>query len=228
MGVFCIKVGDDKSSKTWHRGCIPITYPQIILLPWLSSVSRHGGHPVHYLMASLGWDIYPSAKCTQSCRLSCPLHTTWSLHLSSVDNLADIHRRSSSFPLIHPREVFLAWCWVIARPLSSHGVFSLSFPLGVGLTWVGLVHLSHAWQTPTHKGTSVSDITRRCQLQWRMHDCPHRSVTSYEGMSVVIWCTTSQGFSSNLSLISLFPLKVSALTKTRSPGFKSTVPIFQS
>ena len=107
-----------------------------------------------------------------------PLHVTWSLHPSSVDALADVHSRNCSFPLIQPREVCLAWCWMIAWPLFSCGVFSLSLPLGVGLTGVGLVHLSCAWQTPTHKGTPVSDMMRRSLLQWRIHDCPHWSITS--------------------------------------------------
>ena len=93
-------------------------------------------------------DIYPSAKCMWSCRHPLPLHVTWSLHPSSVDAVADIHGRSHTFPLIHPREVLLAWCWVITRPLSTYDLISLSLPLGVGLTGVGLVYLSHAWQTP--------------------------------------------------------------------------------
>ena len=104
------------------EGHIPISYP------WLSSISRHGGHPVCYPMASMDWDVYPSAKCTWSCRHPLPLHITWSLHLSSVDAPADVHGRSHSFLLIHFREVFLAWHWVIARPLSSHGIVSLSLP----------------------------------------------------------------------------------------------------
>ena len=54
-----------------------------------------------------------------------------------MDALVDVHRKSCSFLLIHPREVFLAWCWVIARPLSSCGIVSLSLPLGVGLAVVG-------------------------------------------------------------------------------------------
>ena len=85
-----------------------------------------------------------------------------------MDTLADIHGRSHSFLFIHPREVFLAWCWVIARPLSSFGIALLSFPPGVGLTGVGLVHLSHTWQTPMCKGTPASDAMRRSQLQCRM------------------------------------------------------------
>ena len=72
-----------------------------------------------------------------SCRFPCPLHITWSLHLSSVDAPVDVHGRSHSFPLIHPREVFLAWHWVDIRPPSSCCVVLLSLPLGVGLTGVG-------------------------------------------------------------------------------------------
>ena len=190
-------------------------------------MSSHGGCSVCYLMADGLEMSTPSAKCMWSCRHPLPLHITWSLHPSSVDALVDIHGKSHNLPLIHPREVLLAWCWVITRPLCTCGVFSLSLPLGVGWTGVGLVHQSYAWQTPTHKGMPVSDAMRRSQLWWRMCDYLHWSVTSQEGMSVMIWCTTSHVSSSHLSLIFLFPLKVSAFPKTRLPGFSSMVPIFQ-
>ena len=163
--------------RTWHGGAHTHFIPPMVLLPWLSSISSHGGCSVCYLMASTGWDVYPSAKCMQFCRHPLPLHITWSHHPSSVDAPVDIHRRSHSFPLIHPREVFLAWHWVISRPLSSHGVVSMSLPLGVGLTGVDLVHLSCAWWTPTHKGMPVSDTTRRSQLWCKMCDCLHWSIT---------------------------------------------------
>ena len=63
----------------------------------------------------------------------------------------DIHSRSRNFPLFHPREVLLAGYWVTVQPLFSCGIFLPSLPLEVALHWVGLVHLFHAWQTPTHK-----------------------------------------------------------------------------
>ena len=179
-------------------------------------------------------DIYPSTKHMWSCQPFCqwrhphPLHVTWNLHPSSMDALVDIHGRNHSFPLIHPREVFLAQHWVVTRPSSSSGVVLLLVPPEVGWTGVGLVHLSHTWWTPIHKGMPVSDNTRRSQLQYRMHECPCWSFTSYKGTSVAIWCTTSWGLSSHLSLIFLFPLKASALTRTRLPGFKPMAPIFQS
>ena len=71
-----------------------------------------------------------------------------------------------------------------------------------------------------------SDMMRRSQFQCRTCDFLCWLVTSYEGMSVIIWCTTSQVSFSHLSLIFLFPLKASAFTSTRSPGFKFTAPIF--
>ena len=123
--------------RTWHGGAHTHFIPPMVLLPWLSSMSSCGSNSVHYPMASTGWDIYPSAKCMRSCRHPLPLHITWSLHPSSVDALADVHGRSHSFLLIHPREVFLAWHWVIARPLSSHGIVSLSLLPGSRLNWGG-------------------------------------------------------------------------------------------
>ena len=140
--VFHIKVDDNKSSKilTW-RGTYPFHIPMVLpLRP--SSVSSCHGCPVCYLMASMGWDVYPSTKHMQSCRHPHPVHVTWNLYPSSVDAPADVHGRSHSFPLIHPMEVFLAWCWVIARP--SCGIVLLSLPLGVGWSGSGLVHLSLA------------------------------------------------------------------------------------
>ena len=130
-------------------------------------------------------DIYPSTKHTWSCWQFCQwrclhlLHIAWNLHPSSVDALADIHGRSHSFTLIHPREVFLAWYWVTTRPLSSSGIVSLSLPSGMGLTGVGLVHLSHAWQIPMHKGMPGSGAIRRSQLQCRMCECLCWSFTLY-------------------------------------------------
>ena len=112
-------------------------------------------------------DVYPSTKhmcaCCPCCQGRHPhlLCIAWNPHPSSVDALADIHRRNCSFPFIHPREVFLACCWVITRPSSSCGIVLLSLPLGVGLTGVGLVHLSCDWKTPMHKGMPASDAVRK-------------------------------------------------------------------
>ena len=150
----------------------------------------------------------PVGHCQWRC--ACPQHIAWKLHPSSVDVLADIHGRSHSFPFIHPREVFLAWCWVITRPLSSYGVVLLSLPSGVGLTGVGWVHPFHAWQTPTCKEMPASDATRRSWFQCRMCEFSCWSFTSYEGTSVANWHTTSWGLSSHLSLIFLFSWEASA------------------
>ena len=218
--------------RVWHNGMYTHFIPQWscnhILVLWAVMV---------VIQSAICWhlwvDIYPSTKCTQACwsfhqgRHTCPLHTAWNLHPSSLDAPPDFHGRSCSFLFIHCREVFLAWCWVIARPLSSCGIILLSLPLGVGLTGMGLEHLSHAWWIPTHKAAPASDAIRS-QLWCRMHEFPCWSFTSYEGMSVVIWCTTLWGLSFHLSLIFLFSWKVFALIMMRSPGFKPTVSIFQS
>ena len=219
--------------RAWHSRVYTHFIPQwtCYLIPVLWTVMV----VIHSAICWYLWvDIYPSTKCIWSCwpfsqwRHSCLLHIAWNLCPSSLDTLDDIHGRSHSFPFIHPREVFLAWCWVITRPLSSCGVILLSLPSEVGLTGVELVHLSHSWQTPRHKGTPASDAMRRRQLWCRMHECLCWSLTLYEGMSVAIWCTTLWGLSSHLSVIFLFPWKASALTRTRLPSFKPTVPIFQS
>ena len=198
--------------ETWHRGVlthsIPLWSCNHDSVPWVV---------LAVVQSTIQWhqwagDVYTLCQMhMQSCRHPLPLHITWSLHPSSVD----IHGRSHSFLLIHSREVLLAWHWVITRSLSSCGIVSLPLPLGVGLTGVGLVHWSYAWQTPTHKGMPGSDAMRRSQLWCRMHDCPHWFITLYKGKSVMTWCSTSWGPSFHLSLIFLFPLKASAFTKTR-------------
>ena len=104
-------------------------------------MSSHIGLKVHYLMASTGGDVIPSAKCT--CTFWClqPHHITCGLHPTSVDGPVDVHR-----------EVLLAGCWVTALPIFSCGIISVSPPVEVGLHGVGLVHLSHASWMPIHKG----------------------------------------------------------------------------
>ena len=114
--------------------------------PWPSSMRSCVGHGVHHLMASMGGDIIPSAK--HMCSFQClhPLHSTWSLHPSSVDAPTDFYGRSHNFPLIHSKEVLLAGHWVITQPLLSCGIITSSLLSEVGLHGVGLVHLSHAWR----------------------------------------------------------------------------------
>ena len=219
--------------RAWHRGVYTYFIPQWSCycnsILWAVMVVSQSA--IHWHLWS---DIYPSTRCTWACWPFCPrrhphfLHITWTLHPSSVDTPVDIHRRSHSFPFIHPKEVFLAWCWVIARPLFSCGIVMLSLPPGVGLTGVGLVHLSLTWQTPTCKEMPASDAMKRSCLWCRMCEFPYWSLTLYNGTSVVIWHTTSWGLSSHLSMIFLFTWKASAFTKTGSPGFKPKAPIFQS
>ena len=65
------------------------------------------------------------------------------LHPSPVDAPVDIHGRSHSFLLIHPREALLVGHQVTTLPLFSCGVHFISPPTEVVLCGVGLVHLSH-------------------------------------------------------------------------------------
>ena len=128
--------------KTWHGGVQTHFIPQ-----WSCYHDPALWTVMVVIQSTIQWylkaDVYPSTKCTQSCqpfcqwRHPCPVHITWNLHPSSVDALADIHKRSCSFPLIHCREVFLAWHWVITRPSSSCGVVLLSLPSGSRLDWGG-------------------------------------------------------------------------------------------
>ena len=74
----------------------------------------------------------------------------------SVDALVDIHSRSHSFPLIHPREVLLAGHWVTAHPLISCGIILPSLPLAC-MEWCWYI-------CPVHDGHLY---TRECQpLTW--------------------------------------------------------------
>ena len=96
-------------------------------------------------------------------------------------------------------------------------------PSGSRFDWNKTSTSVPTWWT---KGKPCSEAIRRSQLWCRMCGCLCWSVTSYEGMSVMTWCTTSWGLSSHLSLIFLFPWRTSALTKTRSPSFNPMAPIF--
>ena len=89
-----------------------------------------------------------------------------------MDALADVHGKSCNFLFIHPRQVLLVGCWLTTLPLFSCGIIFISPPMEIGLHGVGLVHLSHPWQMPIHKGMPTSDVTRRIWFQWRTHDFP--------------------------------------------------------
>ena len=147
-------------------------------LPWPSSVIGHIPHRVHYLPTSMGIDVIPSALHTCSYQGLQPHHITWGLHPSSVDALVVVHGRSHNFQFFHPREALLVGHWVTALPLSSCDILFLSPLTEVVLHGVGLVHLSHVWWLPIHKGMPISDAMRRSQFQWRTHDLPCWFITS--------------------------------------------------
>ena len=118
IGVFCIKLDNHPHQRAWHGGVYTHFIPQWSCnhIPVLWAVMVVVQSAIHW---HLWVDIYPSTRCMPACWPFCParhpclLHIAWNLHESSVDALADILRRSCSFPFIHPWEVFLAWCWVI-------------------------------------------------------------------------------------------------------------------
>ena len=106
----------------------------------------------------------------QSCRHPLPLHVTWSLHLSSVDAVVDVHRRSHSFLLIHPQGSLPGLTLGVCQTTIFLWHNLTVTPPGSRLNWVGLVHLSHAWWTPKQRecqflmqqgeaGCSVGHIT---------------------------------------------------------------------
>ena len=176
-------------------------------LLWPSSMSGHIHCWVHYLPASMGIIIAPSAISTCSFWGLQPHHITCGPHPSLVDTPIDIHGRSHNFLFTHPREALLVGCQVTALPLFSCGILFCSPLTEVVLHGVGLVHLSCVWWLLRHKGTPTSDVMRRSWFQWRTHDFLCWFITLYEGTSVAIWCTTSQVSSSHLSQIFLLPLK---------------------
>ena len=98
---------------------------------------------VHYLPASTGIDVIPSALHICSFQNLQPHHLTCGLHPSLVDTPVDIHGISCNFPFFHPREALLVGCWVTALPLVSCGILFSSPLTEVVLCGVGLVHLSH-------------------------------------------------------------------------------------
>ena len=90
-----------------------------------------------------------------------------------------IHGRSHSFPFIHPREVFLAWHWVIARPLSSHGTYLAVTPSGSRQAWLG-------WNWYIHPILGGHPHTRECQLlmQWGGVGCNVECMNFCAGFSL--------------------------------------------
>ena len=139
-------------------------------LPWPSSMSSHFHHGIHYLPASMVIDVIPSTLCMCSFWGLQPHHITWGLHQSLVYTPVDVHGRSCNFLFFHPREALLVGHWVTALPLFSCDVLFLSAFTEVVLHGVGLVHLSHAWRPPIHKGTPISDVMRRSWFWWRTRD----------------------------------------------------------
>ena len=128
-----------------------------------ASVNRYTCHPSALCMCSF-WGLQPN-------------DFTCGLHPSSVDAPVDIHDSSCNFLFFHPREALLVGHHVMALPSLSCGILFSSPPKEVVLHGVGLVHLSHVWWLPIHKGMPTSDMMRRSWFWWRTHDCPCWFVT---------------------------------------------------
>ena len=89
---------------------------------------------------------------------------------------------SCKLPINPPQGSLTGWALGdhLTTALLWHYHIFTSFRSGLACG-VGLVHLSHAWQTPIHKGMPTSDAMRRSQFWWRMCDWLHWSVTSVGG-----------------------------------------------
>ena len=180
VGVFCIREVDIYSSlfPTW-RGTY-LLHPQCLVFLtmtqfhewscWSQGPLSNGiyGQQCHSLsqMHMFPFDV--------NSHVMLPLVFTHFLWMFQWMSMVEV----ITFPLIQPREVFLAGCWVTMLPIFSCGVISISPPMEVGLCGVGLIHLSHACQTPTYKGMLTCDAMRRSWFWWRMHHLPCWSVTS--------------------------------------------------
>ena len=84
-GVFHVKVDGDPTSKSLTQQSIPMFHTPVVLPPHSSSVSSHGGHPVCYLLASMGW--HPSlhqAHMILLAILSVKMSTPTTHHLESL------------------------------------------------------------------------------------------------------------------------------------------------
>ena len=179
VGAFCIREADyfilhSDMGVTYLFHSPHFVWP---CLPWPSLVIGHILLWVHYLPASMGIDIIPSALHTCSFQSLQPHHLTCGLHPSLMDALVYIHGISCNFPFFHPREALLVSHRVTALPFFSCGILFSSPLTEVVLHGLGLVHMSHVWQLPIHKGTPTSDVMRRRQFQWRTRDHPFWFIT---------------------------------------------------
>ena len=230
VGAFCIIWADYVVLLSDMGVTYPFHSPHLVwsCLPLPSAVIGPIPFGVHYLPASTGIYVIPSALCVCSFQGLQPNHVTCGFHPSSVDAPVEVHGRSCNFPFFHPREALLVGHWVTALPLSSFGILPFSPLTEVVLHGVGLVHLSNVWQLPIHKGMPISDMMGRswfwCRTRWP---------------SVLVCHFVRGDISHNLMyhLPSLFfppildlPLsfQASAFTSIRSQGCKFTAPIFLS
>ena len=150
-----------------------------------------------------------------------PNHFTCGLCPSSVNAPVDVHDPSCNFPFIHPRETLLVGCWVTTLPSLSCGVLFPSPPKEVVLHGVGLVHLSHVWWLPIHKGMPTSDMQREEAsfsgglLTIHVGSSLHRRAHQLQFVM-----TPPKSLHPTWSLIFLFPFQASAFTSTEVARFQ--------
>ena len=124
VGAFCIREADYLVLLSDMGVTYPFHSPHFVwpCLPWPSFMIGHIPLGVHYLPASTGIDVVPSALCMCSFQGLQPSHVACGLHPTSVDAPVDIHSRSCNFPFFHPREALLVGHWVTTLLLSSCGI----------------------------------------------------------------------------------------------------------
>ena len=180
MEAFHIREVDKCCHSSLHGGTYPFHSPLVLfglaqcdLVPWVVAfIMGFTIHQCQWTLTSfpLPYVHVPSEVCSHIILpevFTCPQWMHWLMSMAEV----------IFSPFFHPREALLVGHWVTTLPLFSCGILFFSPLTEVVLHGVGLVHLSHAWQLPIHKGMPTSDATRRSWFWWRIHDLPCGFIT---------------------------------------------------
>ena len=166
--------------ETWHIGVLTHYIPPMVLQPWLSSVSSHGNHSVHYPMASMGWRCLhppPNSYNPVDIQLHYTLpevfsHPLWTLWWTSIGEVITSHWSTQGKP-----------CWPGTGWLPDHYLLRHCLtvtPLGSWLNWGG-AGTSVPCLADTHTQGNASlwcDEKKSVSVEVSVHDCLHWSITS--------------------------------------------------